>query len=51
MVNEGEALKPERGIWVLSSIEVLNEKEILGQHIKNFHDVFQNSRILSWHTE
>ena len=49
MVKEGEALKPERGMWVLSSIEVLNEKEILGQHIKNFLDVFQNSRILLRH--
>ena len=27
MVKEGETLKPERGMRVLSSIEVLNEKK------------------------
>ena len=50
MVKEGETLKPERGMRVLSSIEVLNENEILGQHTKNFLDAFQNTRILLWHT-
>ena len=45
MVKEGETLKPERGLRVSTSIEVLNEKktekkEILAQHIPRISLMF-----------
>ena len=40
MVKEGETLKPERGMWVLSSLEELNEKEILGQQLPRISLMF-----------